>query len=233
MKKNLLIFGADGALGRGVAGSLSKKDYDKIYLFDSHYEEESVSNERINRIKIEDLSIEENVIRAFRSILPSHNEIFFLYSTVGGFTGGKSLWDMEVSEWDKMININLKTGFLIAKHFAGVVKSSAGGSICFTAAFTGLNPEANKSAYGVSKSGLIHLVKTLAIEGEKVNLSVNAVAPYIIDTPANREWMKDSDFSKWIKPDEIGELAHNLFINFHFISGNTILLNKRFDIKET
>ncbi len=230
MKKNLLIFGADGALGRGVTGSLSKKDYDKIYLFDSHYEKETVNEDRINKIKVEDLSIEENVIGAFKSILPSQNELFFLYSTVGGFIGGKNLWDMDVSEWDKMININLKTGFLIAKHFAGIVKASAGGSICFTAAFTGLNPEANKSAYGISKSGLIHLTKTLAIEGEKINLSVNAIAPYIIDTTANREWMKDSDFSKWIKPEEIGELAHNLFTHFYFISGNIILLDKRFNI---
>ena len=132
-----------------------------------------------------------------------------------------------------MINMNLKTGFLISKYFSQVVKDSMGGSICFTAAFTGLNPEANKSAYGVSKSGLIHLVKTLAIEGEKINLSVNAIAPYIIDTPANRKWMQDSDFSKWIKPEEIGELAHNIFTNFHFISGNTILLNKRLSIRYT
>ena len=230
MRKNLLIFGADGALGKGVAAALSKKDYDKIYLFDSHYEQKTVSKDRITKIKVEDLSIEENVIKAFELIPPHKNELFFLYSTVGGFTGGKSLWEMEVGEWDKMININLKSGFLIAKYFAGIIKSSAGGSICFTAAFTGLNPEANKSAYGVSKSGLIHLAKTLAIEGSKINLSVNAIAPYIIDTPANREWMKDSDFSQWIKPEEIGELAHSLFINFNFISGNTVLLNKRFDI---
>ena len=232
MKKNLLIFGADGALGRGVAGTLSKKDYDKINLFDPHYEKEIVIKDRISKIKVGDLSNEENVTRAFEAILPSENELFFLYSTVGGFTGGKNLWDMEVGEWDKMININLKTGFLIAKHFAVIVKSSAGGSICFTSAFTGINPEANKSAYGVSKSGLIHLAKTLAIEGEKINLSVNAIAPYIIDTPANREWMKDSDFSKWIKPEEIGEIAHSLFINFHLITGNTILLKQRFNINE-
>jgi NAD(P)-dependent dehydrogenase (short-subunit alcohol dehydrogenase family) len=127
-----------------------------------------------------------------------------------------------------MINMNLKSGFLIAKHFSKTVKDSMGGSICFTAAFTGINPEINKSAYGVSKSGLIHLTKSLALEGEKINLSVNAIAPYIIDTPANREWMKGSDYSHWVKPAEIGELAHNLFTNFYFITGNIILLTKRF-----
>ena len=229
MKKNLLIFGSNGALGKGVTESLSKKDYDKIYLFDPKFEN-NTPGERTSKIKINDLSIELNVSEAFKNVSASKDELFFLFTTVGGFSGGKSLWETEVSEWDKMINMNLKTGFLIAKYFAGLVKNSAGGSICFTAAFTGLNPEINKSAYGVSKSGLVHLTKSLALEGEKIKLSVNAIAPYIIDTPANREWMKDSDFSKWVKPVEIGELANNLFSCFYFITGNIILLTKRFNI---
>lgn len=230
MKKNLLIFGSNGALGKGITESLIKKDYYKIYLFDISFDNESVEKDNVHKIKIKDLSEEKNVIEAFNSVDKSKDELFFLYTTVGGFSGGKSLWEMDISEWDKMINMNLRTGFLIAKHFARLVKDSAGGSICFTAAFTGLNPEVNKSAYGVSKSGLVHLTKSLALEGEKINLSVNAIAPYIIDTPANREWMKDSDFSKWVKPVEIGELAHNLFSNFYFITGNIILLTKRFNI---
>jgi NAD(P)-dependent dehydrogenase (short-subunit alcohol dehydrogenase family) len=229
MKKNLLIFGSGGALGKGVTESLIKRDYDKIYLFDSKYEKNS-SGKKTSKIKVNDLSEEVNVTDAFKNVTASKNELFFLYTTIGGFSGGKSLWDTDASEWDKMINMNLKTGFLIAKYFAGLVKNSAGGSICFTAAFTGLNPEANKSAYGVSKSGIVHMTKSLAIEGEKINLSVNAIAPYIIDTPANREWMKNSDFSKWVKPVEIGELVHNIFCNFHFITGNIILLTGRFNI---
>ncbi len=230
MNKNLLIFGALGALGKGITEALIKKDYNKIYLFDSKFEDKIVEKDNIAKIKINDLAEEENVIQAFKPVAASKDELFFLYTTIGGFAGGKSLWDMDVEEWDKMINMNLKTGFLIAKHFAGIVKNSAGGSICFTAAFSGINPEVNKSAYGVSKSGLIHLTKSLSLEGEKINLSVNAIAPYIIDTPANREWMKDSDFSKWVKPAEIGELAHSLFYNFYFITGNIILLTKRFNI---
>ena len=55
------------------------------------------------------------------------------------------------------------------------------------------------AAYGVSKAGLIHLVKSLAMEGEKIKLSVNAIAPYIIDTKANREWGKESDFARMDK----------------------------------
>jgi NAD(P)-dependent dehydrogenase (short-subunit alcohol dehydrogenase family) len=73
------------------------------------------------------------------------------------------------------------------------------------------------------------LVETLSSEGSKINLSVNAIAPFIIDTPANREWIKNADYSSWMKPEEIGELVSSLFENHNFISGNIIELKNRFN----
>ncbi len=142
------------------------------------------------------------------------------------------MWGTNYEDWSKMLNINLNTSFLIAKHFSNIVKESAGGSICFTSAYTALNPQKKTAAYGVSKAGLIHLVKSLAIEAEEIKLSVNAIAPYVIDTEANRKWGKESDYPGWIKPEEIGELANNIFSNFNFISGNVFQLKIRFEISD-
>lgn len=228
MKKELLLFGASGALGKGAAKIFLQKSYDKVYLFGSSLEQ--LDNPKVEKIITRDLAQEENVINAFESVKPEKDKILFLFSTVGGFSGGKFLWDTTAEDWDRMMNLNLRISFLIAKHFAKIVKESAGGSICFTAAYTGLYPESKKAAYGISKGGLIHLVKTLALEGREINLSVNAIAPYIIDTPANREWMQDADFSKWIKPEEIAGLAVSLFNNFNFVSGNILELKSRFEI---
>ncbi len=226
MKKEILIFGANGALGKGVTQSFLDKDYDKIHLFGSGSNPLSNSQNVIHHI-IGDLTDEKNVELAFESILPDKQKLYFLFSTVGGFFGGKKLWETEFEDWEKMIQLNLSSSFLIAKHFAKIVKGSAGGSICFTSAYTAISPEENKAAYGASKGGLIHLVKTLAKEGVEIKLSANAIAPYIIDTNANRGWMKEADFDRWIKPEEVGELVHCLFNNFHFISGNTITLKER------
>lgn len=226
MKKELLIFGSNGALGKGVTNTLKTKDYDKIYLFDFHPDEKNSEPTTVH-IKIEDLSIEENVKNAFSNVSASKETAFFLFSTVGGFSGGKTVWETELADWEKMMNMNLTTSFLIAKYFSLLVKESHSGSICYTAAYAALFPEKNKSAYSTSKSGIINLVKTLAEEGKDINLSVNAVAPYIIDTPANRQWMKDADFESWIKPYEIGELVHSLFNNYNFISGNILKLKNK------
>jgi NAD(P)-dependent dehydrogenase (short-subunit alcohol dehydrogenase family) len=230
MDKELLIFGANGALGKGVTGTLSKMDFNKIYLFDFNLDG-LPENQKIIKKEIKDLSDEKNVKAVFENILPSKEKLFFLYSTIGGFSAGRNIWDAEIDEWDKMMGMNLKSSFLIAKYFAGLVKESAGGSICFTAAMVGINPEEKKVSYGVSKSGLIHLVKTISLEGRIINLTANAIAPYMIDTPANRNWEKNTDiYNQWIKPVEIGKLAYMLFSNFHFITGNVLTLTKRLNI---
>ncbi len=229
MKKELLIFGSNGALGKGVTRTLKTKDYDKISLFDFHLKEGNTDPTTV-QIKIEDLSDEKNVKQAFSHVKSSKDTAFFLFSTVGGFAGGKKLWETDLDEFEKMINMNLTTSFLLAKYFSLLVKDSHSGSICFTAAYTGLFPESEKAAYGASKSAMIHLVNSLAEEGNEINLSVNAIAPYIIDTPANRGWMKDADFENWMKPEEIGELVHSLFNNYNFITGNIIRLKNRFSL---
>jgi NAD(P)-dependent dehydrogenase (short-subunit alcohol dehydrogenase family) len=229
MKNKLLIFGAYGALGKGATKVLVEKEYDEIYLFGSHIDEETkVLRPNVNNITVNDLSIEKNVFNAFSKIKPAKEKTFYLFSTIGGFNGGKFIWETEESDIEKMFNINFKTNFLLAKHFAKLVKDSAGGSICFTSAYTGLHADAKKGAYGISKSALNSLVKTLALEGKEINLSANAVAPYIIDTPDNRQWMKSGDYSEWIKPEEIGELVHSLFNNYNFTTGNIIELKDRF-----
>jgi|SRR5690554_953988 len=230
MKKELIIFGANGALGKGISEVLLKKDYDEIFLFDFNVDD-LPSSDKIKKIETGDLAVEENVIKAISNIHPSKDKIIFLSSTVGGYSGGNYIWNADIAELDKMININFKSAFFITKHFAKIVKNSGGGSICMTAAYSGVAPEPKKAAYSSAKAALIQLIKTTALEGKEINLSANAIAPYIIDTPANREWMKDTSvYENWVKPAEIGELIHSIFCHFNFITGNVINLTHRFKI---
>lgn len=229
MQTEVLIFGSNGALGKGIAETFLKKDYDKVFLLDF---KNDLTNLPANAefIKVEDLSVEENIIRAFDGIKPSGEKLFFLYTTIGGFFGGKKFWETNLDDFENMFKLNINTSFLIAKNFAGIVKDSAGGSAMFTAAYTGITPEKNKAAYGASKASLIHFIKTASAEGAEINMSINGIAPYIIDTPANRGWMADADYGSWLKPAEIGEFTHNIFQNFHFINGNIFEFKHRFKI---
>lgn len=227
MKNKLLIFGSSGALGNGVTDVFLKKNYDEIYLFDFKHKE--LSSDKIIRIIVNDLSEEKNVSEAFSKVKPDKDSVYYLFSTVGGFIGGKKIWETEVGYFDRMISMNLKTNFLIAKYFSILVQNSHSGSICLTSAYTGLFEEAGKAVYGASKAALIHLVKTLSEEGKEIKLSANAIAPFIIDTPSNREWMTSSDYEKWIKPAEIGEFVNSIFQNYNLVSGNIFKLKYRFN----
>lgn len=226
MKKNLLIFGADGELGSGVTSVLVKKEFDEIYLFDFKFDKQYNQN-KIHQIIISDLSEAGNVKKAFDKVNFEHDSQNFLFTTIGGFLGGKKIWETSQEDLMKMFSINLITNFNIAKYFAQFIKKTKGGAIIFTSAYTANHPEENKFVYGMSKSSLSYLVKSLAIEGEGINLSSMAIAPFILDTKANRKWMSDGNYDKWIKPEEVGELIYDLFSNYRINSGNILELKIR------
>ncbi len=226
MKKNLLIFGANGELGKGVTSVLIKKDFDQIFLFDFKFDQAN-DQEKIHQLIISDLSSEVNVKETFNQIPIENDAQYFLFSTVGGFWAGKKIWETSSEDLMKMINMNLITNFNLAKYFSQLVRKVKGGAIIFTSAHTANYPEENKFAYGMSKASLSYLVKSLAIEGEVIKLSSMAIAPFILDTSSNRKWIADSNFDKWIKPEEVGELIYDMFRNFRINSGNILELKIR------
>lgn len=222
MRKELLIFGADGNLGRGISEVLIKKDFDHIYLIGHNRSKTFQDSDRVEFIQSYDLSLEKNVMEIFSKVKPAKDKLLFLFSTIGGYAGGKNIWEIEQQDWEFMFKLNVEISFFIAKHFSLIVKESAGGSICFTSTMTSLKVESKKASYGASKSALNYLVQTLAEEGKEINLSANAIAPFALDSEENREWIKDE--TSLIKPEEIGELVFNLFANFRIVSGNIIQL---------
>jgi NAD(P)-dependent dehydrogenase (short-subunit alcohol dehydrogenase family) len=221
LEKVLLIFGADGNLGKVVSNTLAKKGFDKAFLFGMKDYSEPISGNNFYT-KVNDLSDEVELAGLFADLKTSRENLYFLFSTIGGYSGGKNIWQTDYKEWNKMFILNINISFLIAKHFARLVEKSAGGSICFTTALTSLKAENKKSAYGASKAALNYLVKTLALEGREINLSANAIAPFILDTEENRKWVNDK--TDLIKLDEIGKLVYSLFENYKIVSGNIIEL---------
>jgi len=220
MKKILLVFGAGGNLGKGVTVYLLKQDYEKVYLFD--YKEILIAENKGKFIQTGDLSIEENVREVFNKIEIDRDAHYFLFSTIGGFAGGKIIAEYDYEEWQKMLNLNLNISFLLAKHFSLICQKSKGGAICFTSALTAFAPAVEKSAYGLSKNALNYLVKTLSKEARKYNLSVNAIAPNILDTEENRKWVKNS--SDMVNSKNISKLVYDIFENSRILSGNILEL---------
>lgn len=95
---------------------------------------------------------------------------------------------------------------------ANMRKSGKGGRLVNIAAKAALEPRAgaNITAYTMAKAGIAALTAALAEELKKDRIAVNAVAPSVIDTPANRKDMADADFNTWVKPEDIASLLLQL-----------------------
>jgi NAD(P)-dependent dehydrogenase (short-subunit alcohol dehydrogenase family) len=130
-----------------------------------------------------------------------------LVNVVGGYLGGKSVSELDEKEWDLMMNMNLKSAFLISKHVIPQMISSKYGKIMHVSSRTGLKSSGYDSAYAASKSGLIRLVESLSEEVKESNINVNCIMPSTIDTEANRRAMPTADPSKWVKPQELANVV--------------------------
>ncbi len=231
IRKEALLFGCNGALGSKVAEVFRTAGFDRLYLFDINAEEHTDDKEI--RINTGDLSIAENVIKAMSVVESMQGKLLFLFSTIGGFFGGKQIEETSPADIARMVSMNYTSNFNILAEFKRKVALCSGGSAMFTSAFSAFSGEGGRAAYGASKAALSYLVESGADEGREINLSVNAIAPYILDTPQNRDWIEPELIDSLIKPAETARFILSIFENYNFISGNVFKLKHRFPVPDS
>jgi len=125
---------------------------------------------------------------------------------VGGFAGGQTVAATDDATWQRMLDMNLNSAFYAMRAALPALLAAGRGRIVAVGSKTAIEPVATLSAYGVSKAGLVALVRTLALELKGTGITANAVLPSVIDTPANRAADPGADFSKWVAPESIAKL---------------------------
>jgi NAD(P)-dependent dehydrogenase (short-subunit alcohol dehydrogenase family) len=88
------------------------------------------------------------------------------------------------AEWDAVVGLNLRYHFLLCRAAIPRMVERGGGSIVNITSISGVFGAPNHTAYGAAKAGLIHLTKSLALEGGRYGIRVNAVSPGAVVTPA-------------------------------------------------
>ena len=209
--KVVLITGGTGALGREASLSFLKSSAVAAitHVTDREIPQlESTLGDLMKKVMLikADIGDEVQVEKTVSDIVKKYGQIDILINVVGGYLGGKKVTEMTGKEWDLMMNLNLKTAFLISKHVVGQMVKQGSGKVVHVAARLGLKGVAGNSAYVASKSGLIRLVESLSDEVKDKNINVNCILPSIIDTSTNRKDMPNADFSKWVKPSEIAQV---------------------------
>jgi NAD(P)-dependent dehydrogenase (short-subunit alcohol dehydrogenase family) len=138
--------------------------------------------------------------------LTRYGTLDVLVNTVGGYAGGVKLWDMATGIFDRMLALNLRSGYALARAVMPEMVKAGHGSIVNVAAKAALDHGAGASAYAASKAAALALMDSLAADAVGTGVRVNSVLPSIIDTEANRLAMPNSNFASWPKPEEIAQV---------------------------
>jgi NAD(P)-dependent dehydrogenase (short-subunit alcohol dehydrogenase family) len=129
---------------------------------------------------------------------------------VGGFAAGPRVHEIEPDEWEKLLRLNLRPGFLLARAAMPRLIERGGGAYVGVSARPALRPFAGAAAYVTAKAGVLAFVRALDADYSQDGIHANAVLPSVIDTPANRAASPDADYSKWVPPSEIAKVIRFL-----------------------
>ena len=200
-EKVIMITGATGGLGQTVISVFSKTGAKLVVV--SRQVPKELPEGMLGFSA--DVTDEADVKRLVTEVMQKTTRIDCLVNLVGGFALGR-VTETETSVWSRMLSLNLMAAFLLSRELVPPMVEQGSGRIIHMAARAAVEPFPGAGAYIVSKSGLLTLIKVLAIELAGSGVTVNGVLPSTIDTPANRQSMPNADFSQWAKPESIAEV---------------------------
>ncbi|MDR2017714.1 MAG: 3-oxoacyl-[acyl-carrier-protein] reductase [Syntrophobacterales bacterium] len=183
-----IVTGAAQGIGREVASFLAEKGGD-IAIFDIADAAETVERVRVQGRKAEFYHVD---VTDFRAVEVAVGEVQKTFGKINGLvnnagiTNDKLLIRMKEEDWDRIINVNLKSAFNCTR---AVVKSmlKTGGAIVNITSVVGVMGNPGQANYAASKAGLIGFTKSVAKEYGERDIRVNAVAPGYIRTKMTDE----------------------------------------------
>jgi len=205
--RQIVVTGGTGALGSAVVGALLKAGARCVVPYVHAAEAERFAHRgdpNVALIAVTDLADEAEVAKVYGG-LGGPTPLWASIHIAGGFAAGK------LAETDKkalmaQIDGNLVSCFLCCRAAVnGMLEGGQGGRIVNVAARPALEwrTGAGMSAYTLAKTGVAALTVTLAEEVARDGILVNAVAPSIMDTPANRAAMPKANFDAWPKVEDV------------------------------
>jgi NAD(P)-dependent dehydrogenase (short-subunit alcohol dehydrogenase family) len=200
--KVVVVTGASGALGKVVAEAalaggarVAGVDYSPAQIAATD-----------NRIEIGgvDLTDATQAGKAIDAIASQFGRIDALVNIAGGFAF-EAIAEGDPKTWQRMYALNVLTTLNASRSAIPYLSASGTGRIVNVGAMGALQAGAGMGAYAASKAGVHRLTEALAAEW-KGRITVNAVLPSTIDTPANRASMPKADFAKWVAPEELANV---------------------------
>ena len=232
---NIILTGATGGLGSSILEILNNVNANIIAS-------------GTNLIKLEKLKEKFNKVEFKKFDISNHSEIekfieecndFFenkidVLINNAGITSDNLAIRMKDEEWNKVININLTSSFLLSKHAIKRMLKNKNGKIINITSVVGHTGNIGQSNYAASKSGLIGMSKSLAQEYGKKNININCISPGFIKSEMTNKISEDYkeilqskiSLERFGLPEDVANAVVFLSSNLsNYITGETIHVN--------
>ena len=234
---NILITGASRGIGRAAAIEFAKNNHNIIICAKSDLEglqntKRLVENEGVScYIGLCDVTNEDSVKEFISDSAKAIGKTDILINNAGiSYIG--LLQDMSLEDWNKVLNTNLTSAFLMSKYVIPEMLKKQSGHIINISSVWGNIGASMEVAYSASKGGINSFTKALAKELAPSNISVNAISPGFIDTDMNKIFEKDEldaifeeiPMGRAGKPSEVARLIYKIATS-DYITGQIITID--------
>jgi len=125
-----------------------------------------------------DVSREETAAEAVELVRKEHGRLDVLFNNAGiDPLRARSVTETEVADWDRILDVNVRSAFLMSRTAIPLMREGGGGAIVNTASTAGLKPAGDEAAYSVSKAAMVSLTGTLAVDYAAGGIRANCVCP--------------------------------------------------------
>ncbi len=190
--KTAIVTGGNRGIGEGIAQGFASKGCNIVIAARNKEKIKKTSQEIKDSYGVEVLGISTNVQHEdqiesmVKETLDKFENINILVNNAG-INIRKMPQDYDASEWDQIIDINLRAAFLCSKAVYPSMKSSGSGKVINIGSMTSLFGGAKLAPYGTSKGGIVQLTRSLAVAWAPDNIQVNAILPGWIDTDLTKQ----------------------------------------------
>jgi NAD(P)-dependent dehydrogenase (short-subunit alcohol dehydrogenase family) len=208
VRRSVLITGGTGALGAAVTRRFLE-DGHRVSVTWRREDEVDVLRRNLGTLGKDliavnaDVTAPESIARARDEVATALGAVEVLVYLVGGFSGGSRVHEHSLEAWDSMMELNLRTAFLCCRATLPAMRERGWGRIVLVSSQAARADRIDQGAYAVAKSGVAVLAEVIAEENRELNVTASAIAPSLLDTPANRAAMPDEDHSRWVALEDV------------------------------
>ena len=233
--KNVFVSGGDKGIGKAIIQKMASLGHCVIFTYNKNIKGAIEIKKKYDYTSFYQCNIQDfkSVNLTIKEILTKHNSIDILINNLGTNID-RPFIKMDWKTWSEVIDINLKSCYHFSQAFIPHMINNQWGRIINTSSLTAFKGYYGISNYSASKAGIVGFTKSLAIELAKFQITVNAIAPGMINTDMFRsikkvyrdEMIKAIPLKRIGSPQEVANLVSVLASDdASYITGQTIHIN--------